>query len=109
RRYFSEKLRRTVVDDRRLNRYYFRDVIAPRFFRSSLDDYVRAVSDRDWESAYRTLEDLQHFARLHRDHVVLRRKLLPLRNPRRFRRILQINEALPPTLRVVKSPALRLR
>jgi hypothetical protein len=34
RRYFSRKLRETVADDRRLNRYYSRDVIAPRFLKS---------------------------------------------------------------------------
>lgn len=106
---FSKKLQEAVADDRRLNRYYFRDVVAPRFFRSSLDDYIRAVSDRDWELAYRTLADLEHFARLHRDHAVLGRKLLLLRNPRRFRWMLRINESLPLSLRVMKDPRWRLR
>ena len=108
--HFSKKLQQAVADDRRLNRYYFRDVVAPRFFRSSLDDYIRAVSEKNWAAAYRALGDLEHFAGLHRDSAVLRRKLLLLRSPRWFRRILRINETLPLSLRVKHNdPVLRLR
>ncbi len=35
--------------------------------------------------------------------------MLLLRNPRRFRWILLMNESLPPSLRVMKVPMLRLR
>ena len=107
--YFTKKLRQTVTDDRRLNRYYFRDVIAPRFFHESLDDYVRAVSDEDWDTAQRRFDDLEYFARLHRDHAALRWKVALVRNPRLFRLVLRANDAIPVRPRLLRHPLLRLR
>jgi glycosyltransferase involved in cell wall biosynthesis len=107
--YFTKKLRQTVDDDHRLNRYYFRDVIAPRFFRESLDDYIRAVSDEDWETAQRRLDDLAYFAQLHRDHAALRWKVALVRNPRLFRWVLRANESIPFRPRSLSNPLLRLR
>jgi glycosyltransferase involved in cell wall biosynthesis len=106
---FSAKLTQGVLDDRRLNRYYGRDVVAPRFFRSSLDDYVRAVSEEDWEYAERAFAALTHFASMTRDRSTLRWKLAVIRDPRRFRRILRAHDALPSPLRLTRNPTLRLR
>ena len=107
--HFSRKLRQTVTDDPRLNRYYFRDVIAPRFFHESLDDYVRAVSDRDWDTARRRYEDMEYFARGHRDHAALRWKMALVRNPEMFRLVLQTSDAIPVRPRSLRHPLLRLR
>jgi glycosyltransferase involved in cell wall biosynthesis len=104
---FSEKLRETVPDDRRTNRYYFRDLVAPRFFDTSLDDYVRAVSERNWGSARRAQDALRHFGRLRRHRRRLR--LAATRNPRLFRVLLRMNNALPRRLRVTRNPAIRIR
>lgn len=107
--YFSQKLRATVPDDRRLNRYYMRDVVAPRFFTIFLDEYVRAVSDEDWPAARRALHGIRHFGDLRRASGSLRLKLLLLHNPKWFRRVLQVNDALPTSLKLTNNPAIRLR
>src|SRR5262249_59729517 len=109
RMHFSEKLQQIVADDARLNRYYFRDLVAPRFFRASLDEYVRAASDEDWDAAGGIPEHLEHYARLHSNHASLQWKLALIRNPRVFRMLLRLNEANPIRPRVMKDPILRLR
>ena len=109
RRSFSRKLQETVIDDARLNRYYVRDVIAPRFFHSCIDDYVKAVSQRDWEGARRLRTDLKHFARLHRDHSTLRWKIALISRPRVFRWMLRVNESIPLRPSKLKDPRFRLR
>ncbi len=105
---FSAKLRDSIVDDRRLGRYYFSDHIVPRFFDASLDDYLRAVSFEDWDAAARSYEDLVAFNRLRRRRVP-RWKLRVLRHPRTFRRLLVAHERLPRPLRITKNPILQLR
>ncbi|MFV0308393.1 MAG: glycosyltransferase family 2 protein [Desertimonas sp.] len=104
---FSDKLRRDVPDDRRLNRYYFRDLVAPRFFRVSVDDYVRAVSEGDWAAAIEARAAIRHFGLQRRDGTS-RWKLALIDDPRRFRALLQIQQLLPARLRV-RDPLLRLR
>jgi glycosyltransferase involved in cell wall biosynthesis/polysaccharide pyruvyl transferase WcaK-like protein len=106
---FSEKLRVTVADDRRLNRYYLRDVVVPRFFRASLDDYVQAVSTRDWQWARRARFALRYFADQRRDHAAIRWKLWLIHQPRLFRWMLRANGAFPLRVRPTKNPILRLR
>ncbi len=104
---FSGKLKDDIVDDKRANRYYYRDFVAPRFFTTSLDDYTRAVSARDWTVARRAGRALRHFGR---DRAKKRRvRLLFVRSPRLFRLMLRINDALPARLRVAKSDIARLR
>ncbi|MET1000230.1 MAG: glycosyltransferase [Acidimicrobiia bacterium] len=109
RRRFCDKLELTVPDDRRLSRYYMRDVVAPRFFQDALNDYVRAVGQRDWDGAQARLLDLDHFAALHRNHATLRWKLTALRNPQLFRRMLRANDAIPFSPRIMRDSAFRLR
>jgi glycosyltransferase involved in cell wall biosynthesis len=106
---FSKKLVASVVDDPRLNRYYMRDVIAPRFFRGALDDYVCAVSRRDWVTAPSVRSGIRYFIGLMPDHAGLRWKYLLIRSPRRFRWLLWLNGRLPFFLRPAKNPILRLR
>jgi glycosyltransferase involved in cell wall biosynthesis len=109
RRRFSRKLRETVTDDRRSGRYYFRDLIAPRFFAASLDDYLRAVSARDWPASRLALRDLQHYGRLRRDRGAVAWKLAFVSNPRLFRQLLRLHDLLPASLRLTKNPSVRLR
>ena len=109
RRFFSAKIGETVADDRRLNRYYMRDVVAPRFFLAALDDYVRAVSERDWATARRLVADVKHFAALHHDRRALKWKVRMIGGPRRCRFLLGLNERLPRRLRPTSSPIVRLR
>jgi hypothetical protein len=94
----------------RLNRAYVRDAIAPRFFNTTLDDYVRACSAKDWEQARRAFAALEHFAKL-RGHRRLTSgwKLAVTRNPRLFRALMAINERLPRLVRWRTHPAVRLR
>lgn len=98
-----------MVDDRRSGRYYFRDLIAPRFFAASLDDYVRAVSARDWVASGLALRDVRYYARLRRDRSSVLWKVACISNPRLFRRFLQIHDLLPTSLRVTTNPSVRLR
>jgi glycosyltransferase involved in cell wall biosynthesis len=106
---FSQKLQATIPDDPRTGRYYFCDLIVPRFFGASLDDYVRAVSAQDWNAARQALDDLIHFGRLRRDQARIRWKLALARQPRLFRHLLRLHDQLPPSLRVTRNPTVRLR
>ncbi|HSO95961.1 MAG TPA: glycosyltransferase [Acidimicrobiia bacterium] len=109
RRRFSEKLQAALPDDPRTGRYYFCDLIVPRFFGASLDDYVRSVSARDWSAASQDLDDLMHFGRLRRDRAQIQWKLALVRHPRLFRRMLRLHDQLPRGLRVTRNPRVRLR
>jgi len=106
---FSRKLHDTISDDRRSGRYFFRDLIVPRFFATSLDDYVRAVSARDWTASDAALRDLTYYGRLRRDRIAVLWKLACVRNARLFRLLLRVHDLLPGYLRVTKNPAVRLR
>lgn len=109
RRRYAEKLAATLPDDTRMRRYYLRDLIAPRFFETCLDDYVRACSERDWKTAAVALDGLNHFARLRPSSLRLRWKMRWVQSPRLFRRLVQLNDALPSALRFVRHPAVTLR
>jgi glycosyltransferase involved in cell wall biosynthesis len=106
---YAEKLRRSLPDDARLGRYYLRDHVAPRFFFNTLDDYVRACSARDWQQAARTLDALERFLAWREPGVRLRLKVLGIRSPRLFRRLMAWNERLPPLLRWTRNPLIHLR
>jgi len=106
---YATKLAAALPDDPRMQRYYQRDSIAPRFFETCLDDYVRACSARDWEAARRVLPPLEHFARQRRASWRLRWKMLGTRSPRLFRRLMRLNDALPRRLRFMRHPGVTLR
>ncbi|HWM91685.1 MAG TPA: glycosyltransferase [Thermoanaerobaculia bacterium] len=106
---YAEKLAAMLPDDKRMLRFYVPDAIAPRFFFTSLDDYVRACSARDWEEARLALRAVNHFARLRRQGVRLRWKLLWIQHPRLFRLLVAFNDRLPYALRFVRNPTVTLR
>jgi glycosyltransferase involved in cell wall biosynthesis len=106
---YAAKLEASLPDDTRMMRYYGRDAIAPRFFLTTLDDYVRACSERDWEAAKATLVMVNHFAHRRRSSVRLRWKLAWIQSPRLFRLLIAFNERLPYRARFIGNPTLRLR
>ena len=106
---FAEKLEAILPDDPRMLRYYRRDAIAPRFFLTTLDDYVRACSAREWETAKSVLAAVNHFARRRRASLGLKWKLAWIQSPRLFRFLLVLNERLPYRLRFISNPTVRLR
>lgn len=109
RRRYADKLVAALPDDGRMRRYYAREQVAPRFFETCLDDYVRACSRRDWASARLALAGLDHFAAMRRPGPLLRWKLLWARSPRLFRALVRVNDALPRVLRFVRHPGVTLR
>jgi len=106
---YAGKLVELLPDDPRMLRYYVSDAIAPRFFLTSLDDYVRACSARDWEGARHALAAVNHFARLRRSSLRLRWKLSWIQSPRLFRLLMQLNDGLPYRTRFMRNPNVTLR
>jgi hypothetical protein len=103
----EQKLRSGIADEPRTHRDYFRDFVSPRFFWTSLDDYVRAVFRRDWVTAKRARDAVARFGwvPLHPPRL----RLTLIRDPRVFRLLLRLNDALPQRLRPANNPILRLR
>ncbi len=106
---YAAKLAAILPDDPRMFRYYVSDAIAPRFFLTSLDDYVRSCSARDWEGARLALQSVNHFASLRRRSLRLRWKLLWIQRPRLFRLLLAFNDRLPYRARFMRNPTVTLR
>ena len=106
---YATKLASILPDDSRMFRYYVSDAIAPRFFLTSLDDYVRACSARDWEAARLALRSVNHFAALRRRSLRLRWKLLWIQRPSLFRRLISLNDRLPYRTRFIRNPTVTLR
>ena len=109
RKRYAAKLVSILPDDSRMLRYYVSHGIAPRFFLTSLDDYVRACSARDWEGAQLALETVNHFATLRRRSLKLSWKLFWIQRPRLFRRLVSWNDRLPPRIRFIRNPTITLR
>jgi glycosyltransferase involved in cell wall biosynthesis len=106
---YAAKLEAILPDDRRMFRYYQSDAIAPRFFLTSLDDYVRACSARDWPAARAALDVVNHFASRRRTSMRLRWKLFWIQQPHFFRLLLALNDRLPYRARFIRNPTIRLR
>ncbi|MEO8504157.1 MAG: glycosyltransferase family A protein [Acidobacteriota bacterium] len=106
---YAEKLAAMLPDDPRMMRYYVRDAIAPRFFQTSLDDYVRACSARRWNDAAVALEGVNRFGRLRRPGWRLSLKLAAIQWPRLFRLLVASNDTLPSWVRPIRNPTVTLR
>ncbi len=109
RKRYAAKLVSILPDDSRMLRYYVSHGIAPRFFLTSLDDYVRACSARDWEGARLALETVNHFATLRRRSLSLSGKLFFIQRPRLFRFLISLNDRLPFRIRFIRNPTITLR
>jgi glycosyltransferase involved in cell wall biosynthesis len=106
---YAAKLMAILPDDPRMFRYYVSKAIAPRFFLTSLDDYVRACSARDWEAAHHALKAVNHFAALRQPSLRLRWKLSWIQKPGLFRFFLVLNDRLPYLMKLNRNPTLTLR
>jgi glycosyltransferase involved in cell wall biosynthesis len=106
---YAAKLMSILPDDSRMFRYYVSKAIAPRFFLTSLDDYVRACSARDWAGARLALKTVNHFAALRRSSLRLRWKLFWIQQPRLFRLLIAFNDRLPSKTRFIRNPTVTLR
>jgi glycosyltransferase involved in cell wall biosynthesis len=106
---FGRKLRATIEDDVRFQRFYYRDVVVPRLFQQSLDDYVRYTSQGNWARAEVARDAMNEFAAQRADFRRKRWKLQLMQDPHRLRRLLAVESHLPGRLRVSRNPAMRLR
>jgi glycosyltransferase involved in cell wall biosynthesis len=64
RRIYSNKLITQFPDDPRLLRYWVRDVIAPRFLRDSLNEFILGIETRDGVRIKRAMQDLSDHRKL---------------------------------------------
>ena len=106
---FGRKLRETIEDDRRFHRYYYRDVIVPRLFQQSLDDYVRFASAQHWSRALAARDAMNAFGAEHPGYRRKQWKLKLIQDPARLRRALQLQDHLPLGITIFRNPAMRFR
>jgi glycosyltransferase involved in cell wall biosynthesis len=88
---YAAKLIEAFPDDQDLARFWVRDLIAPRFYRSGIDEYVRHLARGRHDLCRRALELTQRYAALSRPALRLRlRQALAFRlmaHPRLFARL----------------------
>jgi glycosyltransferase involved in cell wall biosynthesis len=106
---FLDKLIESVADDDRLNRYWVRDLVLPRFFVTTVDDYARALSRSRWEEAARTAEAASRLADMMQPRLRRRMEVALMLRPKLCRRALQGLDRLPRRAQRLVNPALRLR
>jgi glycosyltransferase involved in cell wall biosynthesis len=88
---FAAKLMETFPDDRDLARFWVRDLIAPRFYRIGLEEYLRHLARGRHDLCARALELTRRYAALSRP--ALRRRIRQaiafrlMRHPRLFARV----------------------
>lgn len=88
---YAQKLIDSFPDDRDFVRYWVRDLIAPRFYRSVIDEYLRHVARGRDDLCRRALEGAKRYSAL--SHPTLRRRLQ--------RWLLFQAMALPPLIRLI--------
>lgn len=96
---FLDKLVAEVPDNRRLSRYYVRDLVVPRLLRTSISEYLNCLMHGDRERALQLALVTTQIAE--RTHVAPRRRLglWAMRHPRLCRRALVLRSLLPQSLR----------
>ncbi len=72
RRAFAEKIMAMFPDDHLRGRFYVRDLVAPRFLRSAIGGYARALAAGDAEAGRRHRADARYFAALGRPDIARR-------------------------------------
>ena len=106
---YLDKLIESVTDDDRLNRYWVRDLVLPRFFVTTVDDYSRALSRSDWEQAAQAAAVATRLASLMPPRFQRRIEVRLMSDPKLCRRALQVLNVLPAGAQRRVHPALRLR
>jgi glycosyltransferase involved in cell wall biosynthesis len=106
---YLEKLIASVADDDRLNRYWVRDLVLPRFFVTTVDDYARELSRSRWVEAARAAEVSAQLAAMMQPRLRRRIEVAMMARPRLCRPALQALDRMPRRLQRLVNPALRLR
>lgn len=106
---YLDKLLTSIADDERLNRHWVRDLVVPRFFQTTVEDYVRAIADRDWEYAVEASRAADRLAAMLAPSWRRRAELKLLAKPQLCRRALRALDFVPPSVRLPINPALRLQ
>jgi glycosyltransferase involved in cell wall biosynthesis len=106
---FIDKLVASVADDDRLNRYWVRDLVLPRFFVTTLDDYSRALSRSRFEEASQAAAAAARLAGMMQPRLRRQLELALMRRPQLCRRALQGLDKMPRRVQRYVNPTLRLR
>lgn len=100
---FAAKLMESFPDDAEIGRYYTRDLIAPRFYRCGIDEYVRYLAQGRWDLCHTALELAMRFSALSRPPPTLKlKRQLAFRlmaRPRLFARLYPLLERGDPRFR----------
>ncbi len=99
----------TIPDSDRLNRYWVRDLVLPRFFVTTLDDYAREVSRSNWDEAASAAAAAEHIAKLMEPRVRRQLEVSLMQRPVLCRRALQMLDRMPHRVQRQVNPVLRLR
>ena len=102
---FLDKLIESVPNQPRLNRFYIRDLVFPRLWRTTLIEYSAAVSVRDYERASELALILTELSRRSPGGRKRELELALLARPEAFRRALGIYQAVPGPMRPHINPA----
>lgn len=108
---YIDTLIETMADSDRLNRYWVRDLVLPRFFVTTLDDYAREVSRSNWEEAARAAAAAaaEHIASLMEPRLRRQFEVALMQRPELCRRALQVLDRMPRKVQRYVHPMLRLR
>lgn len=97
---FLAKLTGELEVDHRINRDFVHDVVLPRFFQTTLNDYSQAIAMREYATAIELADALATISALEEERSWRRAlELRLLRHPRRTRWLLLRLERLPRPLR----------
>ncbi|MBX9245491.1 glycosyltransferase [Actinotalea ferrariae] len=106
---YLSKLTGELEPDHRRNRDFVHDVVLPRFFQTTLNDYSQAIALREYPAAIELAAALGTITDLAQQHGWRRRlELWFLRHPRRMRFLLLRVERLPSALRPTLNRDLRI-
>lgn len=106
---YLDRLIESVIDDDRLNRYWVRDLVLPRFFVTTVDDYSRALSRMEWEQAERAAEAAKRMASMMPPRLRRRIEMRVMSNPKACRRALLVLNRMPARVQRLVNPTLRIR
>ncbi len=71
---YARKLMEEYPNDPDLSRFFVRDLIAPRFYRCGVEEYLRHLARGRWDLCYRALDVARRFSRLSQPRARLRLK-----------------------------------
>lgn len=105
---YVQKLRQTVPDDHRLNRFYMRDLVIPRFFLATLCEYACAMHDGNIDRALALADVVEQISNMQGPPGFRRRtEMTLLRRPLLMREILRRIDRIPAPIRPHINKVLR--